>query len=459
MKRKLNSQDMNPIKYKKQKIHKNVKDQVWNERIGEENGKGPCYLCQRIISMQNFHCGHVVSEFNGGKIEIPNLRPICQNCNGSVGTKNMQEFAKEHKFQSKILTDIIPVYSNPNDKTPTDNENIKDKFDPEKTQIDSFISTLQTDESLLFLVIKVVKYLRDKKNIIILCHSNSTIIGFIKKLFNIVMTNLDDGVGNVFTDKSKTVYYSKDIPSIDYVKYYKDDRFKSLIALSANRIDTKVVEKLNSFENINIKKLVNILCELDFENELCNEMKEAIKVKNDYLAKYIKSSLIKYNDEYYIGIKDLHEHINNWVEAGIKVSKNKIVEYFIDNGYDCDSFKLRGYQIDFKIDKYIKDMITFTDNLTDKHSAFQLTYSYYRWYLDNIGLYTKLIKCFAEKDILEYLKNFADSNKKKIVHDRLYVCGIVIKGVEKHKEQIVTAPSFSNIYASGKDPFANFFKY
>ena len=44
------------------------------------------------ISQMNFICGHVVSEFNGGKITIENLRPICVSCNLSMGTMDMNKF-------------------------------------------------------------------------------------------------------------------------------------------------------------------------------------------------------------------------------------------------------------------------------------------------------------------------------------------------------------------------------
>ena len=40
----------------------------------------------------SFHCGHIISEANGGEIKLDNLRPICHSCNSSMGTVNMDEF-------------------------------------------------------------------------------------------------------------------------------------------------------------------------------------------------------------------------------------------------------------------------------------------------------------------------------------------------------------------------------
>ena len=41
---------------------------------------------------------HVISEFNGGEININNLRPICNECNLSMGTTNMDVFIKKYKL-------------------------------------------------------------------------------------------------------------------------------------------------------------------------------------------------------------------------------------------------------------------------------------------------------------------------------------------------------------------------
>ena len=40
----------------------------------------------------SFNCGHIIAEANGGGIIVSNLKPICQNCNSSMGTKNMDDF-------------------------------------------------------------------------------------------------------------------------------------------------------------------------------------------------------------------------------------------------------------------------------------------------------------------------------------------------------------------------------
>ena len=80
---------------KKQTITSTMKKLVWNMHIGEEIGKAKCVCCKNsYISQMSFHCGHIIAESKGGEMIVSNLRPICQNCNSSMGNKNMEEFMK-----------------------------------------------------------------------------------------------------------------------------------------------------------------------------------------------------------------------------------------------------------------------------------------------------------------------------------------------------------------------------
>lgn len=78
---------------KKKTIPSTVKKLVWNTNIGEEIGKTKCLCCRSTdITQMSFNCGHIIAEVNGGNTIVSNLKPICQNCNSSMGTKNMNEF-------------------------------------------------------------------------------------------------------------------------------------------------------------------------------------------------------------------------------------------------------------------------------------------------------------------------------------------------------------------------------
>lgn len=81
---------------KKQAIPHSIKTLVWNVHIGEKVAEAKCLCCKvTSISIRHFHCGHYVSEKNGGDLSVANLRPICANCNLSMGAMNMGEFIKK----------------------------------------------------------------------------------------------------------------------------------------------------------------------------------------------------------------------------------------------------------------------------------------------------------------------------------------------------------------------------
>jgi hypothetical protein len=84
-------------KKKKKNIPKNIKKLVWTKYIGQEIIRHKC-LCCKTVTIENtfFECGHVISERDGGTLEISNLRPICGECNRSMGTMNMIEYIKTY---------------------------------------------------------------------------------------------------------------------------------------------------------------------------------------------------------------------------------------------------------------------------------------------------------------------------------------------------------------------------
>jgi len=79
-------------KPKRKTIPKSVKDTLWDSSFGREAGVGDCYCCKKHIYSRSFHAGHIVSVHDGGNNNIDNLKPICAECNLSMGTQNLEEF-------------------------------------------------------------------------------------------------------------------------------------------------------------------------------------------------------------------------------------------------------------------------------------------------------------------------------------------------------------------------------
>jgi 5-methylcytosine-specific restriction endonuclease McrA len=73
---------------KKENIPKALREQVWLKYVGKlYETKCTVDWCNNNISVFNFHAGHNKPESKGGSIAIENLRPICSNCNLSMGNK------------------------------------------------------------------------------------------------------------------------------------------------------------------------------------------------------------------------------------------------------------------------------------------------------------------------------------------------------------------------------------
>jgi hypothetical protein len=86
------------VKKPKEKIPASVKNTLWSKYFPNVI-EGKCKCCQtEVISRNNFDCGHIISEKNGGKIHLDNLKPICRSCNSSMGTQNMTDYMKKYGF-------------------------------------------------------------------------------------------------------------------------------------------------------------------------------------------------------------------------------------------------------------------------------------------------------------------------------------------------------------------------
>lgn len=86
-------------KKKKKTIPVALKRKVWAKWMGEDIGKAKCLRCKLTdITQLNFHCGHIIAEAAGGELKVDNLKPICQSCNSSMGTINMDEFITKYGF-------------------------------------------------------------------------------------------------------------------------------------------------------------------------------------------------------------------------------------------------------------------------------------------------------------------------------------------------------------------------
>lgn len=74
--------------YKKKKIPKALREQVWLKKVGKKfETKCSTTWCRNKINVFDFQCGHDIPESKGGTTDIANLEPICSRCNLSMGNE------------------------------------------------------------------------------------------------------------------------------------------------------------------------------------------------------------------------------------------------------------------------------------------------------------------------------------------------------------------------------------
>lgn len=86
------------VKGNKQKIPSKLRENLWRHIYGEKNiEECPISFCNNILDnlkKNGWDAGHIISEYNGGKLILDNLKPICKSCNCSMGSKNWNEYDK-----------------------------------------------------------------------------------------------------------------------------------------------------------------------------------------------------------------------------------------------------------------------------------------------------------------------------------------------------------------------------
>ena len=72
----------------KETIPKRIRELVWTTN-NSETFSTKCFVtwCENKINVFNFQVGHDIPESNGRTLDIDNLKPICSNCNLSMGNK------------------------------------------------------------------------------------------------------------------------------------------------------------------------------------------------------------------------------------------------------------------------------------------------------------------------------------------------------------------------------------
>jgi hypothetical protein len=83
------------VTMRKSTIPRSLKNTVWNKYVGDKFiTKCAVKWCDTQINPFTFETGHNIPESKGGLTTVENLRPICAQCNKSMGNRySIDEFS------------------------------------------------------------------------------------------------------------------------------------------------------------------------------------------------------------------------------------------------------------------------------------------------------------------------------------------------------------------------------
>jgi 5-methylcytosine-specific restriction endonuclease McrA len=90
----------------KQGFTDTTKRQSWMKIYGENIVSAKCPICWiKVIQRDDFIAGHIFPECFGGANSVDNIMPICDDCNGGMGSQHLYSYA--WKFHRKALFPIL----------------------------------------------------------------------------------------------------------------------------------------------------------------------------------------------------------------------------------------------------------------------------------------------------------------------------------------------------------------
>ena len=92
------------------KVPSSLKHNVWIVNVGEKF-KAKCAVrwCKNIITPFTFEAGHNIPSSKGGETTIDNLKPVCSNCNKSMGNQyTIDQFSDQ--FDSKKQSNCFKFF-------------------------------------------------------------------------------------------------------------------------------------------------------------------------------------------------------------------------------------------------------------------------------------------------------------------------------------------------------------
>ena len=61
-------------KYPRKKVWQQIRKTVW------QRDKGICHHCHKQVTLEEYHCDHIIPKSEQGSYDLDNLRTLCRRC-------------------------------------------------------------------------------------------------------------------------------------------------------------------------------------------------------------------------------------------------------------------------------------------------------------------------------------------------------------------------------------------
>lgn len=364
----------------RKQIGEGIKKIVWKSFIGKKEGK--CLCCRRTtISYDNCHFGHIVSDKDGGEATSKNLRPICVNCNGTMGSKHMVVFMYENNF----VMDETYLFG------------IKNQ-DINQATIETF-ETIDNENSVIITKNKYDTDRNENNDILTAKYKNETnkyeclLANDIIAILNIFKLNKEKTKkANIETLIKNNISYDDAFDELDLLKKKIDDEAKIKEEAEKKRLND--ILELELYDKLHYLEIVTIINIYKLKKEKTKKANIETLINNDILYNDATNELILFKKKTLIDNKNYKE---NYKEKSIAIE-----EIMHQNEVKNED------EIEFHDDVYIKIS-----------KIYELAETKYKDNIDNIYVKCREIYDFAnEEKIRFYLQMNKNSGKLVLMSNK-----------------------------------------
>jgi hypothetical protein len=246
------------------KVSRQLALSVWNTHVSPELKAANCPMrCGRQIAINQFEVAYIIAKKNGGATVIDNLTPVCKQCKNSIGSLNVIDYIRLYK--PILLSELSRLAELVKANTSIDSIVV----DNNQYDLATVIKGIPEFSSVLAVI---ANYLGKNGSAIVVYNADEHLVEFLESFPDVYITKVCSDIDIFKGSNRNTIYYSEELPQIDYFKHYM--QFDRLIPIDA--IEVTVDEYDLPKAPIKFTKLVESFAEDEVDKRSIEELRNWI---------------------------------------------------------------------------------------------------------------------------------------------------------------------------------------